>query len=218
MELNSLPSNEIYEKSKLMPTDWFNIRIKITYRFADLIRVRYSLPSGPTITCENFFSQEGQDHLRTQLSQDPHLVPEVLDSMIPYITYRVQRLFKSEGNPEVENPSPSRNPRGYSLYLHIEFQVPEEDEDEVIEQSLQEVRMIPASNEAVNLLRTFNFNGQKDEHCTICMEEFDSDNQVAEVSMMPCDHIFHQQCIMSWLQISHMCPLCRYSMPVVNQN
>ncbi|KAK8521180.1 hypothetical protein V6N12_005091 [Hibiscus sabdariffa] len=47
--------------------------------------------------------------------------------------------------------------------------------------------------------------------CTVCLDEF-SDG--AEVTSMPCGHIYHYDCIVEWLETNHMCPLCRYQMPI----
>ncbi|KAJ6917171.1 hypothetical protein NC652_019525 [Populus alba x Populus x berolinensis] len=46
--------------------------------------------------------------------------------------------------------------------------------------------------------------------CTVCMEEIDGGS---EAIRMPCSHVYHSDCIVKWLQTSHMCPLCRYHMP-----
>ncbi|KAG9133212.1 hypothetical protein Leryth_022439 [Lithospermum erythrorhizon] len=39
------------------------------------------------------------------------------------------------------------------------------------------------------------------------------DYGTSSLGCMPCNHIFHQQCIVDWLRKSHYCPLCRFEMP-----
>ncbi|KAF7831677.1 E3 ubiquitin-protein ligase RING1-like [Senna tora] len=48
--------------------------------------------------------------------------------------------------------------------------------------------------------------------CSICLEDFKGGD---DVSGMPCKHVFHKDCIVQWLKESHVCPLCRFRMPVV---
>ncbi|KAI9110312.1 hypothetical protein K1719_018754 [Acacia pycnantha] len=46
----------------------------------------------------------------------------------------------------------------------------------------------------------------KQERCIVCLESFkDGDHVVA----MPCNHIYHNKCIVEWFHRSFMCPLCR---------
>lgn len=47
--------------------------------------------------------------------------------------------------------------------------------------------------------------------CSICMEEFDIGSEARE---MPCKHRFHSGCIEKWLRLRGSCPLCRYVMPL----
>ena len=42
--------------------------------------------------------------------------------------------------------------------------------------------------------------------CIICREEMTGDNQVKK---LPCDHIFHKNCLRSWFQRQQTCPTCR---------
>ncbi|PON98059.1 43kDa postsynaptic protein [Trema orientale] len=59
------------------------------------------------------------------------------------------------------------------------------------------------------------------EQCCICLEKLsllDNSNEDGhphdhEVVQMPCSHLYHKHCIVRWLECSHMCPLCRYTMP-----
>ena len=43
--------------------------------------------------------------------------------------------------------------------------------------------------------------------CTICMED---ETDVSAV-VLPCDHAFHRDCLVTWLQNNGVCPLCRAS-------
>ncbi|XP_024179317.1 E3 ubiquitin-protein ligase RNF165-like [Rosa chinensis] len=45
--------------------------------------------------------------------------------------------------------------------------------------------------------------------CAICLEDFEQE----PITGLPCRHHFHVHCIVQCLEISHMCPLCRYPMP-----
>lgn len=45
--------------------------------------------------------------------------------------------------------------------------------------------------------------------CSICLTDFES---TSEVSSLPCQHIFHQDCLTPWLERSGSCPVCRESL------
>ena len=49
--------------------------------------------------------------------------------------------------------------------------------------------------------------------CIICREEMNGDNQVKK---LPCDHIFHKNCLRSWFQRQQTCPTCRTQVLRVN--
>lgn len=42
--------------------------------------------------------------------------------------------------------------------------------------------------------------------CTVCMEDFASDDSLRQ---LPCEHYFHENCIVPWLKIHASCPICR---------
>jgi E3 ubiquitin-protein ligase synoviolin len=49
--------------------------------------------------------------------------------------------------------------------------------------------------------------------CIICREEMSGDNQVKK---LPCDHIFHKNCLRSWFQRQQTCPTCRTQVLRIN--
>lgn len=68
----------------------------------------------------------------------------------------------------------------------------------------------PASKESIEALESVEIVKDGGE-CVICLEDW----AVGEMAtQMPCKHIFHGGCIEKWLKIHGSCPLCRYKMPV----
>ncbi|KAI3907159.1 hypothetical protein MKW92_034399 [Papaver armeniacum] len=43
--------------------------------------------------------------------------------------------------------------------------------------------------------------------CGVCMQEYIGGSYI---SNMPCSHMFHYDCLNSWLHESNSCPICRY--------
>ncbi|KAF6135805.1 hypothetical protein GIB67_028124 [Kingdonia uniflora] len=75
-----------------------------------------------------------------------------------------------------------------------------------------EVPTCPASQSAIEALKVKNFDeGDSTTSCIFCLEDF---SLGADVTMMPCSHIFDGDCIVRWLQQKNECPLCRFQMPV----
>lgn len=46
----------------------------------------------------------------------------------------------------------------------------------------------------------------EDDACSICISQLETDDLVR---ILPCDHIFHSECIYDWMCKSLSCPLCR---------
>ncbi|KAK9996080.1 hypothetical protein SO802_020766 [Lithocarpus litseifolius] len=88
----------------------------------------------------------------------------------------------------------------------------EEELDSVILDSMETYEPIPATKCSIKALEKVRFQQGLNsvQECIICMEEFHTGS---EVNRMPCSHIYHGDCIVRWLETSHICPLCRYPMP-----
>jgi hypothetical protein len=43
--------------------------------------------------------------------------------------------------------------------------------------------------------------------CTICLETFSKKKK--DVYMAPCNHLFHERCIKTWMEDHSSCPMCR---------
>ncbi|XP_022891233.1 E3 ubiquitin-protein ligase SIRP1 isoform X3 [Olea europaea var. sylvestris] len=70
----------------------------------------------------------------------------------------------------------------------------------------------PASKASIEALRSVEIVGnENNEECVICLEEWEAGQMAKE---MPCKHRFHGNCIKKWLEIHGSCPICRYKMPV----
>ncbi|KAJ0105042.1 hypothetical protein Patl1_17844 [Pistacia atlantica] len=86
--------------------------------------------------------------------------------------------------------------------------------EEIIRRTLEESRASemfrPATQSSIEALERGKFCGSEDEKCSVCLEEFELG---VEVFRLPCFHFYHGDCIVPWLEKSHMCPLCRFPLP-----
>ncbi|KAI9090905.1 hypothetical protein K1719_028390 [Acacia pycnantha] len=160
--------------------------------------------------------------LSNHLPEDYYLPEEHVHSMISYITSEAQGALL-----EYADTTPHHH-RLIPLNLYINGLYSSHDEgqemtevddgdniDLAIDQSLQQLFMVPASKEAIASLKMFKVFDDEikvGERCNICLENV---NHGEDLLAMPCEHIFHYNCLVEWLQISHICPLCRSHIPVV---
>ena len=51
------------------------------------------------------------------------------------------------------------------------------------------------------------FGGEDLGNCSVCYDEMKDGGE--EVSRIPCGHVYHKYCVLTWLQRNNSCPLCR---------
>jgi hypothetical protein len=51
---------------------------------------------------------------------------------------------------------------------------------------------------------------EKENKCVICQDGYP---RGSTVTLMPCLHAFHRECLLTWLRVRNSCPTCRYQLP-----
>lgn len=76
----------------------------------------------------------------------------------------------------------------------------------------------PASHSAIKAMPTVKISHahlKTDLHCPVCIDKFELGT---DAKQMPCNHIYHSDCIVPWLVQHNSCPVCRLELPPVGPN
>ncbi|KAD5962031.1 hypothetical protein R6Q59_014441 [Mikania micrantha] len=71
----------------------------------------------------------------------------------------------------------------------------------------------PASKAAIESLPTIEIQEHHvsiESYCAVCKEPLDLGSEAKE---MPCQHLYHPDCILPWLALRNSCPVCRHELP-----
>ncbi len=53
-----------------------------------------------------------------------------------------------------------------------------------------------------------------EQSCVVCQEAFEDG---ASLCQLPCQHLFHSDCVTSWLKLRNNCPVCRWQLPTADK-
>lgn len=87
--------------------------------------------------------------------------------------------------------------------------------EELIEQLTMNDRQGPppaprSSIEAMPTVKISQRHLNTDSHCPVCKDKFELG---CEAKQMPCEHMYHSDCIVPWLVQHNSCPVCRLELP-----
>lgn len=71
----------------------------------------------------------------------------------------------------------------------------------------------PASRSSIDAMPTIKISNRhlrSDSHCPVCKDKFELGS---EARQMPCNHLYHSECIVPWLSQHNSCPVCRQELP-----
>ncbi|KAG6638574.1 hypothetical protein CIPAW_10G043900 [Carya illinoinensis] len=77
---------------------------------------------------------------------------------------------------------------------------------------------LPASRPSIDAMPTIKIAQRhlgSDSHCPVCKDKFELGS---EARQMPCNHIYHSDCIVPWLIQHNSCPVCRQELPPRGMN
>jgi len=77
-------------------------------------------------------------------------------------------------------------------------------------QIITNLPVIEATESSLSELKKNNIN-----ECSVCKEEFELKQKVMKI---PCNHCFHNDCILPWLKERNSCPVCRFELPTDDQD
>ncbi|CAG9326065.1 unnamed protein product [Blepharisma stoltei] len=70
----------------------------------------------------------------------------------------------------------------------------------------------PANEAAISRCSTLKFEELSEDclDCPVCKDNF---TKQSDLLKLPCNHIFHKECVVNWLKRRNSCPVCRFVIP-----
>ena len=133
-----------------------------------------------------------------------------------------QEFFSNFFNPGINN----NNPSGFRRivipmsFIGNNMGGQQNDLNELIERMLHYSRENPTDQAILSELPETRIDDIKKldkdkQNCVICMEDFKNGDKITN---LPCLHMFHTNCIQSWLKTQNTCPICKFKLTQDNIN
>jgi len=96
-----------------------------------------------------------------------------------------------------------------------DYAVTNEGLDRIITQLMEQTngdKPVPAPDDMIARLPRFRVAANSpmlQQDCAVCKDEFEVSQETIE---LPCEHVFHNECILPWIKQSGTCPVCRYEL------
>lgn len=159
---------------------------------------------------------------------EPSLIERLISSrnsdlslFLPIIlgfTNNLRDSNETDPDQETENPTSPRESRDRIILINpltqgmVVIEGSSSSVDSLLRGLLNKDGQPPASKASVESMPSVEMSEGEDEGvCVICLEEWEVGGVAKE---MPCKHRFHGGCIEKWLGVHGSCPVCRYKMPV----
>ncbi|XP_050222786.1 uncharacterized protein LOC126672882 [Mercurialis annua] len=223
--VNPNPNNQQQQQNK------FKSKIDIQFRYGRILQLYEILPSDEFADSTTFYIRETRSWRPHTIRMSVTSIGSLLIDEEPTMRLAMEFLLRMEILQEkrktiVEDVRAeirklaghtTRNTFG-TLYVDIDVVKWEPYNEDVMRAAMESMEVdidhtVPASELSVAGLERFVINDEnlEEKKCVICLEEMEMG---MEAIRMPCSHFYHQDCIVQWLHKSHLCPLCRYKMPV----
>ncbi|XP_049369618.1 NEP1-interacting protein 1-like [Solanum verrucosum] len=211
---SNLPLLNISSSLHIRHDNWYSNNVPQLYRTGVreetiLKHMSFFLTSSVILSYDNFYFVISQLFGNWKLE-----FQDVRDSLVGNIMSQVRNIVESN--------------KGYCGVLELSVDVKLVSRDVIEERILfpgedlsSQYGMVPASESSMqSLLKKMEIDAKntKGDECMVCLEELVRKQADNEILSMPCSHMFHGECITKWLETSHYCPICRFEMPVEEDN